>query len=100
MLGHELIFAVQIESLQHRYEELKEKKQGGGGEYGWIISYKKINLPKERTVCSNVQFQNMNHFSWLKPKPKNWLFFLKKQNNPPKNPNKTNKKIWDVFFLK
>lgn len=39
MLGYELSFAVQFGSLQCRYEELKGKKKGGGGEDGWILSY-------------------------------------------------------------
>lgn len=41
MLAYELIFAVQLEILQYRYEELKGKKKGGGGEDGWILSCKK-----------------------------------------------------------
>jgi len=76
MLGYELIFALQLQILQYRYEELKGKKKVGGGEENWILSYKK-KLPMEHTSCSNIQFQNMIHsskFLMFETKTKEMIF--------------------------
>lgn len=78
MLGYELNFAVQLEILQKRYEELKGKKKEGGREDSWILSYiKKINLLKEHASCSSVRFQNTTHsskFLMFKTKTKELIF--------------------------
>lgn len=58
MLGHEFIFAVQLEILLYRYEDLKGKMKEQGGEGAWFLSYeKKPKLLKEQSSCANVHFQ-------------------------------------------
>lgn len=57
MLGHELIFSVQLEILLYRYEDLKGKMKEQGGEDAWFLSYVLKKLQKEQSSCANVHLQ-------------------------------------------
>lgn len=59
MLGHELIFSVQLEILLYRYEDLKGKMKEQGGEDAWLLSYVLKKTPEGTVQLCKCSFPEM-----------------------------------------
>lgn len=68
MLGHKLIFAVQLEILLNRYEDLRGKMKEQGGDDASFLSYKCKKSPEgtfQLFKCSFPEydsFKQISHF--------------------------------------